>query len=113
MFIGVRIRSRHVSLCSLGCALGDVGFTAESVIFELHPEGARSYPGSLRSLRCALKVIRFVRGHWGGPWVSSGSSIVVGLIGVRTGVHRVRPGSLSSLGYAQRFVGFIRGSWVN
>ena len=109
MFIGVRIRSRHVSLCSLGCALGDIGFTAESVIFELHPEGARSYPGSLRSLGCALKVIRFVRGHWGGTmgvvgfihsrridwgahWGSSGSSGVAEFIGVRPEVRRVHQG---------------------
>ena len=60
---GVRPRDRRVSLGSVGCALGVVGFTAYAGFVEVRPEGGRGYPGSLRSLGCALGVDRFVQGH--------------------------------------------------
>ena len=61
-------------------------------------------------------VVGFVRGrwvHWGASWGLSGSSMVAGFIGVRSGRSRVLPGSLGSLGCALWVVGFFRGDWVH
>ena len=91
-FIWVRPRGRRVSLGSLGCALGVVGFTAVAGYIEVRPEDGRGHSGSLRSLGApwassdSSGVIA--------PWWSSGSSGVAGLIVARPWVHWVRQGLL-------------------
>ena len=85
-------------------------FTAVAWFIDVRPEKSRGHPGSLRLLS---GVIRYVWGHWGTPWDSSGSSGVPRFIGVRPGVRRVRTESLVSLGCALGLVRFIRGRWVH
>ena len=91
-------RDHPVSLGTLWCSLGLVGFT---VFIVVRPEGRSVRPWSLGSLGCALEVDGFVRCRWdhlGTPWGSSGSSGDPGFIGVRTGVPQVHLGSLDSSG---------------
>ena len=85
--------------------MGDVGFVrglrvhwvtpcssfGVAGLIALHPEGCRFLSRSLGSLVRALRVVGFVRVHWGMPWVSSGSLGVAVFIGVRPwGVGFVR-----------------------
>ena len=100
-----------MSLGSLGCALGVVGFTTVAGF-----------------LKCTLRMARVISGcsaHWGEPWGLSGSfgvigapwgssatSGVVGFIKVCPGGRRIRPWSLSSLECTLGFIGFIKGRWV-
>ena len=76
-------RVRPVSLGTLGCALGVVGFICGSWF------------------------------HWETPSGSSGSSGVAEFTGVRPRGRRINSGNLGSLGCAMGAVGFIRGRWIH
>ena len=94
----------------------DVGFT------RVRPGVRWVHPGSLRSLRCALGVVGFIRGrlvhsraHTDGVVFMRvvGSSDVVGFTLVHHGGHSVHPESLVSRGCAFQFDGFIMRGWVH
>ena len=125
----VRPRGRWVhvmSLGSLGCVLGVVGFIPGRCIRSgapwrffcssgvvgftcVSPRGHWVHPGSLGSFGCALGVVGFVWGHSRAPWMSLDSFGVVRFTRVRRWFN---PESLGSLLCAQCVVEFVRGHWV-
>ena len=96
---------------------GVVGFT------RVRPGGRRVHPGSLDSLTCALRFVRFIWRRWVYSCVLSSIVCALGVVGftrvfpgdgwVSSRGRRVHPGSLGSLTCALSFVGFIWGGWVH
>ena len=91
------IQSRFVHLCSPLASSGSSGVIRFT---RVRPGGSWAHPGSLCSLRFALRA---------GVWSSS----FVGFAPVRLGCCWVHPELLGSLELDLGVVGFIRGRWVH
>ena len=96
---GAHTGAPWMSLVSLVCALGDVGFIQGGT--RVRARGRRVHPKSLGSLGCALGVVGFIRSHWthsDATWGLLGSSGVVGFTWECTVWRWVHAGSFGSSG---------------